>query len=66
MIRLPCENLTEFINSSKIFYRVSKGLHKVGQSVVLYNDGQEATFKIMHMLHFEHDEVLGLKLKGSV
>ena len=65
MTKLPCDNLTDFINGMKHFYSVGKNQFEQGQQVILYNDQQEEVFEIVNVIRFKEHYVLGLKYKEN-
>lgn len=66
MTRLPCENLTDFINGLKHFYSVDKGSFKEGQHIILHNDHEEKIFEIINVIRFDEYNVLGIKCRGDI
>ena len=65
-MRLPCENIDDFINGIKHHYTVTENKHKQGQCVTLYNDYKECDFKITFILHYANEHILHLrKIDGS-
>ena len=65
MAKLPCDNLTDFINGMKHFYSVGKSDYREGQQVILYNNQQEEVFEIVNVMRFKEYDVLGIKYKEN-
>lgn len=65
-MRLPCENIDDFILGLKHIYMLEDRQPEKGQCVTLYNDYKECDFKIKFILHYDDHHVLHLtKIEGS-
>ena len=59
-MRLPCDNLDDFINGIKHYYSVTTDKYQIGDIVTLYNDQEECKFRVMYILNFKEHNVLHL------
>ena len=66
-MRLPCENIHDFINGIKHHYSVTTDDHyEQGKAITLYNDYNECDFRIENIIRFNEHVVLSLKkIEGS-
>lgn len=61
MLRLPCDNLREFIEGMKIFYTVyDDQIYQINDLVSLYNDNEEHVF-VINYIHYMSGRVLALE-----
>ena len=63
-MRLPCDNLDDFINGIKHYYSVTTDKYQIGDIVTLYNDQEECKFRVMYILNFKEHNVLHLSEEG--
>lgn len=64
MIKLPCDNLKDFVVGIKHFYTVYEGNYQLAQTVILYCENWQEKFEVIHIIRHEGNTVLGLKYKG--
>ena len=61
MIRLPATDLDDYKHGIKHFYGVKPDNYAKGQRVILYNDNDQALFRIEDVLHIDGMLKLGLR-----
>ena len=44
-MKLPCDNIDDFINDKKHHYSVTTDKYQIGDIVTLYNDQKNASFE---------------------
>ena len=59
-MRLPCDNIHDFINGKKHHYSVTSDKYQIGDIVTLYNDQEECKFRVMYILNFKEHKILHL------
>ena len=59
-MRLPCENIHDFINGKKHHYSVTTDKYTIGDIVTLHNNQEERKFRVMYILNFKEHNVLHL------
>ena len=59
-MRLPCNNLHDFIRGIKHHYSVDTDKYTIGDIVTLHNDKKECRFRVMYILNFKEHNVLHL------
>ena len=59
-MKLPCENIHDFINGKKHHYSVTTDKYQIGDIITLYNDQKESKFRVMYILNFKEHRVLHL------
>lgn len=59
-MRLPCENIHDFINGKKHHYSVTTDKYTIGDIVTLHNDQKECKFRVMYILNFKEHKILHL------
>ena len=64
-MRLPCENIHDFINGKKHHYSVTTDKYQIGDIITLYNDQKECKFRVMYILNFKEHRVLHLMERYS-
>lgn len=52
-MRLPCDNITEFIDGVKRFYKVDEDKYKAGDTVTLFNEQYEHDFRVMNVFYWD-------------
>ena len=59
-MKLPCENIDDFINGEKNHYSVTTDKYQIGDIVTLHNDQKECKFRVMYILNFKEHKILHL------
>jgi hypothetical protein len=59
-MRLPCENIYDFINGKKHHYSVTTDKYQIGDIVTLYHNHKECKFRVMYILNFKEHKILHL------
>ena len=59
-MKLPCDNLHDFINGKKHHYSVTTDKYQIGDIVTLHNDQEECNFRVMYILNFKEHKILHL------
>lgn len=59
-MKLPCDNIDDFINGKKHHYSVTTDKYQIGDIVTLYNDQEECKFRVMYILNFKEHKILHL------
>ena len=59
-MRLPCDNIDDFIEGRKHHYSVTTDKYTIGDIVTLYNDQEECKFRVMYILNFKEHKILHL------
>lgn len=52
-MKLPCDNITEFIDGVKRFYKVDEDKYKVGDTVTLFNSQYEHDFRVTNVFYWD-------------
>lgn len=60
-MKLPCDNIDDFIQDHLHHYSVNDRNYERGQVVTLYSNEKEHDFEIMYVSHFAEHTVLHLK-----
>ena len=63
-MKLPCDNIDDFIRGIKHCYSVTTDKYQIGDIVTLYNDQEECKFRVMYILNFKEHRVLHLMEEG--
>ena len=63
-MRLPCDNIDDFIEGRKHHYSVTTNKYQIGDIVTLHNDHKECNFRVMYILNFKEHRVLHLMEEG--
>jgi len=62
--RLPCENLDDFIQGTRVFYTLYEQEHvNIGDEVELFHEDREHLFTIQTVFCYNNRKILGLTLK---
>ena len=59
-MKLPCENIHDFINGIKHHYSVTTDKYQIGDIVTLHSDHKECKFRVMYMLKCKEHTILHL------
>lgn len=59
-MRLPCDNLQDFVNGIRHYYTVYEGDYQEGDTVILYNHHEEYYFKVRIIIRYPGRIILGL------
>ena len=59
-MKLPCENIDDFIHGIKHHYSVTTDKYQIGDIVTLYNKHKECKFRVMYILNFKEHKILHL------
>ena len=59
-MRLPCDNIDDFIRGIKHYYSVTTDKYQIGDIVTLYNNQKECKFRVMYILNFKEQKILHL------
>ena len=56
-MKLPCENIDDFIEGRKHHYSVTTDKYQIGDIVTLHNDQKECKFRVMYILNFKEHKI---------
>ena len=59
-MKLPFDNIDDFIEGHKHHYSVTTDKYAIGDIVTLYNNHKECKFRVMYILNFKEHRVLHL------
>ena len=59
-MKLPCDNIDDFIRGIKHYYSVTTDEYLIGDIVTLYNEHTECKFRVMYILNFKEHKILHL------
>ena len=59
-MKLPCDNIDDFIHGIKHYYSVETDKYQIGDIITLHNDHKECKFRVMYILNFKEHKILHL------
>ena len=60
-MRLPCDNIDDFIQGLNHHYSVTSDQFEQGKAITLFSDYKECDFRIVNIIHFKEHNVLTLR-----